>query len=125
MTVIGLCFGGGQLILGCVGSALIVIALIGFKWVDFRIPRQRRARVVIAGVAGDPSMTDVYSALAAAGYRAIFLRQENGGDGHRTLTTFEVRWDQPEVAGPPQQLLAVLKQSYDVETFDVIVEGTH
>jgi putative Mg2+ transporter-C (MgtC) family protein len=125
MTMIGLCFGGGQLILGCIGTGLIFITLVGFKWVDFRIPRQRRASVVIAGVPDDPSISGIYSVLTAAGYRANLLRQINDGDGDRWLTTFEVRWDQPEVAGPPHQLLSLLKQSYDVQAFDVVVEGTH
>ena len=101
MTIIGLCFGGGQLILGCVGTVLIVAMLVGFKWVDLRIPRQRRANVVIAGVSDAPSISGIYEVLTGAGYRANFLRQANVGEGDRKLTTFEVRWEQAEIAGPP------------------------
>ena len=124
MTMIGLCFGGGQLILGGVGTVLIVFALVGFKWIDIRISRQRRASVVIAGVSDAPSISDIYNVLTAAGYRANFLRQTNDG-GDRKLTTFEVRWSQSEIAGPPHQLLSLLNQSYDVESFNVVVEGMH
>lgn len=124
MTMIGLCFGGGQLILGGVGTALIIFALIGFKWIDLRISRQRRASVVIAGVSDASSISEVYSVLTAAGYRANFLRQTKD-DGDRNLTTFEVWWSQSEISGPPHHLLNLLKQSYDLEAFDVITEGIH
>jgi len=125
MTVIGLCFGGGQLVLGCVGTIIILGALIGFKWVDFRIPRQRRAHVVIVGASAMPSINDVHDVLSAAGYRSNFLRQTSGSESDRKLTTFEVRWEQPEFSGPPQDLLNLLKQKYDVQSFEIIVEGTH
>jgi putative Mg2+ transporter-C (MgtC) family protein len=125
MTVIGLCFGGGQLILGCVGTVLTLIALIGVKWVDFRIPRRRRANVVIAGAAEAPSISEIYATLSSSGYRAKFLRQTSGSESDRKLTTFEVRWDQPEVSGPPHDLLNLLKQKYEIQSFEVVVEGTH
>ncbi|HVZ03143.1 MgtC/SapB family protein [Hyphomicrobium sp.] len=125
MTVIGLCFGGGQLVLGCVGTIVILVALVGFKWVDFRIPRQRRAHVMIAGGSDAPMVSDVYGMLSAAGYRSNFLRQTSNGEDGRKSTTFEVRWDQPEFAGPPEDLLSLLKQKYDVQSFEIIVEGTH
>ena len=40
VTVIGLCFGAGQLGLGIGGTALGFFTLCGLKWVDVRIPRQ-------------------------------------------------------------------------------------
>jgi hypothetical protein len=89
-----------------------------------RISRQRRASVVIAGVSDASSISDVYTVLTAAGYRANFLRQTKDA-GDRNLTTFEVRWSQSEISGPPHHLLNLLKQSYDVEAFDVIAEGIH
>lgn len=125
MTVIGLCFGGGQLLLGCAGTVLILMTLIGFKWVDFRIARQRRAHVVIIGAADTPSVAEVYETLHASGYRVNFLRETNAADGHRKLATFEIRWDQPEVAGPPLALMKLLKGKYDVQSFEIVVEGMH
>src|ERR1700742_458088 len=40
VTVIGLCFGGGQLALGIAATALTVITLWILKWVDLIIPRE-------------------------------------------------------------------------------------
>lgn len=125
MTVVGLCFGGGQLLLGAAGAALILFTLIGFKWIDFRVPRQQRAHVVIAGGAETPSVAEVYEALHALGYRTNFLSESSGDEINRRLTTFEVHWDQPEIAGPPLALIKLLKEKYDVQSFEMIVEGTH
>jgi putative Mg2+ transporter-C (MgtC) family protein len=125
MTVVGLCFGGGQLLLGAAGTALILITLIGFKWVDFRISRQRRAHVVIAGGAETPSVAEIYETLRASGYRANFLSESSGDEINRRLSTFEIHWDQPEIAGPPLALIKLLKGKYDVQSFEIIVEGTH
>ena len=125
MTVVGLCFGGGQLLLGAAGAALILITLIGFKWVDFRISRQRRAHVVIAGGAETPSVAEVYETLRASGYRTNFLSESSGDEINRRLSTFEIHWDQPEIDGPPLALIKLLKGKYDVQSFEIIVEGTH
>ncbi|AGK57630.1 MgtC/SapB transporter [Hyphomicrobium denitrificans 1NES1] len=125
MTVVGLCFGGGQLLLGAAGAALILFTLIGFKWIDLRITRQQRARVVIAGAAETPSVAEVYETLHASGYRVNFLRETNAADGHPKLTIFEIRWEQPEIAGPPLTLMKLLKGKYDVQSFEIVVEGMH
>ena len=46
-TVIGLCLGGGQLILGVAGTILAIVTLSAMKWFDIRIPREHRAMLVI------------------------------------------------------------------------------
>jgi putative Mg2+ transporter-C (MgtC) family protein len=45
MTVIGLCFGGGQFALGCVATILAVITLWALRSLDVRIPREHRATI--------------------------------------------------------------------------------
>ena len=45
VTVIGLCLGGGQLILGMVATGLAVVTLWVLKWIDVMIPREHRARL--------------------------------------------------------------------------------
>jgi putative Mg2+ transporter-C (MgtC) family protein len=41
-TVLGLCFGGGQVQLGIAGLAIASLTLWGLKWLEHLIPRQRR-----------------------------------------------------------------------------------
>src|SRR5215472_518231 len=47
MTVIGLCLGGGQLVLGMVATVLAVFTLWLLKWADMMIPREHRARLIV------------------------------------------------------------------------------
>jgi hypothetical protein len=63
--------------------------------------------------------------LRASGYRANFLSESSGDEINRRLSTFEIHWDQPEIAGPPLALIKLLKGKYDVQSFEIIVEGTH
>src|SRR5690242_15945244 len=48
ITVIGFCFGAGQLVLGTAATLLAVFTLWILKWADVMMPREHRARVVIS-----------------------------------------------------------------------------
>ena len=43
VTVLGLCFGGGQIVLGCGGTVLAVLVLWALREVEERLPRDHRA----------------------------------------------------------------------------------
>jgi putative Mg2+ transporter-C (MgtC) family protein len=74
MTVIGLCFGGGQFGLGSVATLLTLLTLRAVKWLDVRIPREHHAVLTIA-VAPDSSSVQKLAALVAPlGYEARFRR---------------------------------------------------
>ena len=47
VTVVGLCLGGGQLVLGIVATALGIVALQGLRWVESRLRQQIRTRLTI------------------------------------------------------------------------------
>lgn len=122
VTVVGLCFGGGNLVLGCVGTAIILLTLVGFKWVDVRVARKRRAHVVIEGTRNAPALAQFYETLQAAGYRVNFLRETDVGGDRRRLT-FEVLWEQSEIDGNPPPLLDLLTENYNLQSFEMIAEG--
>jgi putative Mg2+ transporter-C (MgtC) family protein len=49
VTVLGLCFGGGQLALGLVSLGIGLVVLRGLKRVEAMLPRDRRATLVVTG----------------------------------------------------------------------------
>ncbi len=53
MTVVGLCFGGGQLVLGGVTTVLAALVLWALKRVEAMLPCNRRARLVVVSTKGD------------------------------------------------------------------------
>lgn len=122
VTVVGLCFGSGNLILGCVGTGIVLLTLIGFKWVDLRVARKRRAHVVIEGARDAPTLAQFFATLRAEGYRVTFLSETDVGDDRRHMT-FEVLWEQPEIDGNPPPLLDFLAGKYNLQSFEMVAEG--
>ena len=73
-TVIGLCFGGGQLGLGAIATGLGMLTLWAMEWIDLRIPREHRAKLVVTTAPGAPTV-DLGGLLGPTGYRARFVQQ--------------------------------------------------
>jgi putative Mg2+ transporter-C (MgtC) family protein len=70
-TVIGLCFGGGQLGLGLAGLALATVILVGLRWVELRLPRERRGTLHLTLAPDSIDETAVRGALEQAGLRLV------------------------------------------------------
>ena len=111
MTVIGLCLGGGQLILGMAATALAVITLWALKWVDRVIPREHRAKLTVTGDAEMEmeAVMDLPRLSSGLGYRACFAEVERRKDG-TVDCSFEISWRRAERSAPPTDLLALIRQ---------------
>ncbi|MDB5363308.1 MAG: putative rane protein [Rhodospirillales bacterium] len=69
-TVIGLCFGGGQLALGVTGLVLILLALWVLKWAEARMPQEQHATLAVTLEADEPSIPAIVDQLKRAGYKS-------------------------------------------------------
>jgi putative Mg2+ transporter-C (MgtC) family protein len=67
VTVMGLCFGGGQLELGLAGFALGFLILTVLKRVEFRMPRRHSATLRISVSPGGPTQTEIAALLNRSG----------------------------------------------------------
>ncbi|MGA8443529.1 MAG: MgtC/SapB family protein [Candidatus Sulfotelmatobacter sp.] len=67
VTVMGLCFGGGQLGLGLVGFALGFLVLAGMKKIEIRIPRRHSGTLAITVAADGPTQSEIATLLSQAG----------------------------------------------------------
>jgi len=121
VTVIGLCMGGGQLILGCAATALVIATLWLLKAVDLRLSRVHRARVTVETVPGGTMAGDVPPVLDQYDHRFIQHRELKSG---AQLLTFEVRWSGRSRTAPPQALVEGLMQSHRLKSFELI-QGDH
>jgi putative Mg2+ transporter-C (MgtC) family protein len=65
VTVIGLCFGGGQYVLGWTATGLGLAALRALGLVERRIPRERIVRLTVECDSSGPDQTDLMSRLDA------------------------------------------------------------
>ncbi len=73
VTVMGLCFGGGQLPLGLAMLGIGVVVLTTLKWIEDRIQRDRRVTLVVATQDDGPTEADIRDDLIAAQFRVVRL----------------------------------------------------
>jgi putative Mg2+ transporter-C (MgtC) family protein len=123
VTVIGLCFGGGQLALGTAATVLAVITLRMLKWVDARISREHRARLVLAC---DPSwnvLEDVSALVRPMAFQARFQEQRRRAASGKAEYVFELAWRRPKHAIPPLELLRSLDERFEVMAFELTTDN--
>lgn len=101
VTVLGLCFGGGQILLGLIGLGLGAIVLIGLKVVEERIQKDHLAKLVIVTELSGPTENEIRRLLSAGGFRirstSVTLRQA-GADRELNLSLqWRAKADQTEV----------------------------
>ena len=121
-TMIGFCFGAGQLLLGGVAAALAFATLFGLKQVDGWLPRIHRARLTVEAPA-DASASQVAEVIAAARCDARFLSQQRDEDSlGRVHLGFEVQWKQSMSGGPPLDLLRRVQDRFEIVSFEVTAE---
>lgn len=94
VTVIGLCFGGGQLVLGLAASALGLLTLWGLKKVELRLRQDRHATLILSATEAGPSEETVRAHLLAAGCRIVSwgVTYRTAKDKPRRTVRCEVEW---------------------------------
>lgn len=89
LTVIGLCFGGGQLGLGLVGAAIGILVLTGLKLIEDRMKQDHEAQLFIVISPSGPDEQEVRAVLENSGFRisSCGFRATQGTDNR------ELNWD--------------------------------
>jgi putative Mg2+ transporter-C (MgtC) family protein len=89
VTVIGLCFGGGQVLLGWAATALGMFVLWGLKWFEEVMPVRQQAQLAVTVDETGPGQSDIRRRLAGGGIeiRDIALAT----DGRLRTYTINVR----------------------------------
>jgi putative Mg2+ transporter-C (MgtC) family protein len=122
-TVIGLCFGSGQLTLGIAATMLAVFTLWLLKWVDVMMPREHRARIVIASKPSWSVLADVSRLVGPMKCKARFQGQKLSPDAQSADYAFELAWQNPEHATPPLDLLAALEGRFEIKSFELTTDN--
>ncbi len=89
VTVVGLCFGGGQVLLGWAATALGLFVLWGLKWLEDFMPVQEQALLTVSVDETGPSESEIRRRLAGG---AMEVRDAGlTTDGHVRIYTLNVR----------------------------------
>jgi putative Mg2+ transporter-C (MgtC) family protein len=71
VTVMGLCFGGGQLRLGTAAFTLGLFTLWVLKWIEGRISHEQRGKLILNMDSGGLSEDEVRTILKREGYKVL------------------------------------------------------
>jgi putative Mg2+ transporter-C (MgtC) family protein len=71
VTIVGLCFGGGQLALGLIALTLGLIVLWGLKYLEMMLPQDRQATLNLTVDDQGPDDTAILAAIAEDGFRVV------------------------------------------------------
>ena len=104
---------------GIVAAALAVITLWALIWLDRRIPRDHRAKLVIKADLSSFSAAHLTELISPTGYKPVFRRQTTPGDPEHRQLCFDILWRRAEVTGPPLDLLKLLNEHYSVVSFEL------
>jgi putative Mg2+ transporter-C (MgtC) family protein len=108
VTVVGLCFGGGQLALGAVATALGLAVLWVLAYAERYMRLEHRATLVLAA-AGDAAIEpELVGRLRAGGYRVSSHKVAFAEHGNCRESQFDLRWQgTPDETAPPAFLVDV------------------
>lgn len=91
-TVLGLCFGGGQIALGWAGLVFGMLVLTGLRPLESRMKQERHGTLVVIVTAGGPTAEGIRASLIAQKYRiaSCGVVRAEGGDNQKL--TWQINW---------------------------------
>jgi putative Mg2+ transporter-C (MgtC) family protein len=92
VTVLGLCFGGGQIGLGFGGLSIGLVVLTGMRYVERRIKQDRQGTLTVIAAADGPSEGEVRARLSAQQYKIISWAVTYTGTAGSHELTCHVSW---------------------------------
>jgi putative Mg2+ transporter-C (MgtC) family protein len=103
VTVLGLCFGGGQIGLGLAGLVLGLLTLWGLKKLEMRMGQDRHATLILCSAVEGPTEEEVRAQLLAAGYRITSwgVTYQAGDDKSCRMLRYDVEWHGGRDDAPP------------------------
>jgi len=109
VTVIGLCFGGGQISLGIAAFVLGMIVLSGLRWFDYRMKQEQHGTLILTTERDQPPEEEIQATVRTAGYKiSISSAVYGSGTGQRQLE-FNLQWrGVPQSADAPPFLRQLL-----------------
>lgn len=115
ITAIGLCFGGGQIVVGAVVTILAVLILSPLKQVDRWISGQQKGMVAIRlpVEAGIPDLKKAAIELS----EATFTELRDSDEAYRELI-YEIRWTSVQGIPGADQIAASLEANFRVTRFE-------
>jgi len=92
VTVLGLCFGGGQTVLGSVVLVIGMIVLWGLKRLELQLPHDRHGTLVLTVGADGPTELDLRTSILTSGLNIVSLGVSYDTRRNWRVLRCELRW---------------------------------
>jgi putative Mg2+ transporter-C (MgtC) family protein len=92
LTVLGLCFGGGQIGLGWAGTVLALVVLSGLRLIEERLTQAREGTLVIVTSLSGPDEEEIRSILHRDGFQISACSLTTSDSTEASELKCEVRW---------------------------------
>ncbi len=92
LTVVGLCFGGGQVGLGLVGTALGIFVLAGLKLIEDRMKQDHQGKLQIVTSLSGPQENEIRAVLENHGFRISSCAFAAGYGAENRELNCDLRW---------------------------------
>lgn len=108
-TVVGLCLGGGQIVLGSTAAVLGFLVLTAFRIVEKRIEQYQPATLIVVAADSAIAPANLRARLEAARFRVKSLSIDRSLADQRQTLRCEVRWPTPRGASYAPDVLDELQ----------------
>jgi putative Mg2+ transporter-C (MgtC) family protein len=113
VTVIGLCFGGGQISLGITAFVLGMMVLSGLRWFDYRMKQEQHGTLTLTTERDQPSEEEIQATVRKAGYKISLSAVAYGGETEQRQLEFNLQWrGVPQHADAPPFVRQLLKEQH-------------
>jgi putative Mg2+ transporter-C (MgtC) family protein len=118
VTVIGLCFGGGQTGLGLAATAIGIVVLRSLKSLESLLPQDRRATLTVASSFDGPTEDEIRADIQAQGLQILSSGIRYDRDRGTLTLSCEVRWRARLSDPSPPAFVGVLARRDGVSRLD-------
>ena len=95
ITVLGLCFGGGQLLLGLVSLGIGMSVLWGLKVVERRSKREQRGMLTLVADKAGPEDRSIRPLINQSGFAVVAFGVAFGTSSQSRTLSYQLRWSAP------------------------------
>ncbi|MCC7281764.1 MAG: MgtC/SapB family protein [Acetobacteraceae bacterium] len=122
MTVVGLCFGGGQIVLGAIATAIAFVVIVPVKSIDRLIRRELDARLTLRAPGGiDPFA--IAGTITGFGCEVRLAKLSRSSAGEADLT-YALKWSASEPSALIEPMLKELGARFRIIELEMAATGT-
>ena len=92
VTVVGLCFGGGQIKLGIASFALGMLVLEGLRWFDYRMRLEQHGTLLLTTERDEPQQEAIRAVVQKAGYKVSVASAAYSNQTMQREIEFKLQW---------------------------------